>query len=173
MNRRGCVSALIATATAYACPLKAAALSIGDVVPALVFTSGDGKAFSLSSLAGNVVLVNFWATWCGACVSELPSLERLYQKVASEPGLRILAVAVDEGMTPGALLASWRRMGLTLPAALDSTGMAGKYFNLRVLPTSFILDKEGRVRHVIVGARDWSSDRWVRGLVAFRDGRVP
>jgi len=148
-------------------------LGKNDPMPSATVTGVDGKRIGLTSLTGNVVLLNFWATWCGACVEELPSLDRLGRRLAAEPGIRLLAVSLDEGLSPASLGSSWKKAGLTLPVALDETGRVGALFGIQVLPTTFVIDKVGRVQYVVVGARKWDDDQWVKGLVAFRDGKVP
>jgi cytochrome c biogenesis protein CcmG, thiol:disulfide interchange protein DsbE len=108
----------------------------------------DGDAVSLSDYGGQVVLVNFWASWCGPCRVEIPELKGLYEDL-SEEGFEILAVNVGEGADEiGAFTES-----IEMPFAilLDSDGAAARRYGIRGLPTSFLVDREGVVRLVHVG----------------------
>jgi len=140
----------------------------GDIPPdfSLPTISGDGgETLKLSDLKGRVVLVNFWASWCGPCVSELPAMERLYTRLKSR-GLVIVGVGVDD--QPEALTEFQRRFGLTFPLVVDQTGEVKSRYKLSGVPESFIVDKEGKLVMVpdpedgvptvrIVGPRAWDS----------------
>jgi len=148
-------------------------LAEGAAVPDLRLQHADGSSFQLSSaLDGKVALINFWATWCGPCMQELPALEALYKKTKDTPGLLLLAVNVDEGMRASSVAALWKRYGFQLPVALDASGRAGALFGLSMLPMSYVIGKDKKVRHSVAGARDWSSDQWARGLKAMAAGEL-
>jgi peroxiredoxin len=111
-----------------------------------------GRELRLSSLRGQVVLVNFWATWCKTCVVEMPSMERLVESMRGRP-FRLLAVSVDE---------SWDEVrqffanGTPLDVYLDSARQVPKMYGTEKFPESFLIDKNGDIRYYIVSDRDWS-----------------
>ena len=123
--------------------------------PALRFTARDGTPKTLADFRGRPVLVNFWATWCGPCREEMPSLDRLQAKLGSR--LKILAISEDRR---GADIVDrfLARMNLaSLAIYLDPVNDALEAFNLRGLPTSILLDRDGRMVWRVEGAVDWTS----------------
>jgi len=114
-----------------------------------------GVSRSLADYRGSVVLVNFWASWCGPCVKEIPSLRELYRTLSGEP-FEILAVNVKEGRFKVHKFS--QMMAMPFPVLLDPEGEAFAAWDAQVLPTSFLIDAEGRVREEIHGPLDWASD---------------
>jgi thiol-disulfide isomerase/thioredoxin len=102
-----------------------------------------------------VVVVNFWATWCEPCREELPSLERLRAHFASAPFL-VLAVNVGEG--EARIREFLKESPVKFPVLLDRDSAAQNDWEVRGLPTTFVLDPQGRIRYSFVGERDWSDD---------------
>ena len=114
----------------------------------------DGDQMSLSEFQGKVVLLNFWATWCGPCRVEMPAMEVLYQDLQGE-GLEILAVSVDpQGMVVTRPFKE--AMALTFPILHDPDYRVGAAYGARTLPMTYLIDRKGIIRHRIFGARDWS-----------------
>jgi peroxiredoxin len=122
--------------------------------PAPDFTAKDyaGREVSLSSLRGQVVLVNFWATWCKTCVVEMPSMERLVQKMNGRP-FRLLAVSVDDDWPT---VRKFFAGGTKLQVLLDSERNIPKRYGTEKFPESFVVDKDGNVRYYVISDRDWS-----------------
>lgn len=122
--------------------------------PALAFTAQDGSPKQLADFRGRPVLVNLWATWCGPCVEEMPSLARLQAK---RPGLTILALSEDrQGESAVApFLAKLKIDGLAV--YLDPANAAIKQFGVRGLPTSFLIGADGNVIWSYEGSADWDS----------------
>jgi thiol-disulfide isomerase/thioredoxin len=137
--------------------------SPGDEAPALVVTTlpterpsvpgGEhtlqGEALSLRSLRGQVVLVNFWATWCPPCRVEMPAFERLYRDRADE-GFVILGLSVDRAGR-GVVRDFLSERDITFPNAMASEEMKRAFGGIRGLPTSILIDREGRIRHRVTG----------------------
>ncbi len=140
------------------------------LAPPLLLTSPQGQPRSLADYPGRVVLVNFWASWCGPCISEIPSLRDLYETMAGEP-FEVLAVNVKEGRFKVHKFS--RMMALPFPVLLDPDGEAFTSWDAQVLPTSFIVDADGRVRHKIQGPLDWTSGEVVQTIRALLPGRRP
>jgi thiol-disulfide isomerase/thioredoxin len=124
--------------------------------PLIDFTAArlDGTTVRLSGLAGKVVFLNFWATWCPPCREEMPSMEALYQRFRGKD-LEFLAVDIQENKDEVA--AFMNEYGLHFPAVLDSTGRISAEYGIRGIPTTFIIDREGGIIASVVGGRDWNT----------------
>ena len=119
------------------------------------FPTLQGKLLDLTELRGQVVLVNFWATWCYPCRMEMPSMSALYQRYQNKP-FTIIAIASDtQGIDVVAPFVSVSEV--QFPIGLDPQNHLGKQLKIPGLPTSYILDTQGRVASLVVGARDWNS----------------
>ncbi len=127
----------------------------GGRTPALQLADLDGKSHDLAALRGKVVLVNYWATWCEPCRDEMPSLSRLQNKLDPKRFV-VLAVNVDE---PESRIRKFlEQTPLGFPVLLDPERKAGKAWNVRVLPASFVIDRNGRIRYTAVGELDWDAE---------------
>jgi len=111
-----------------------------------------GASRTLADYRGKVVLLNFWATWCPPCQREMPSLERLRTRMAGRP-LEIVAISSAE--TPDEVNAYLSKMKLGFPVLLDTDSSNTRRWKVFALPTTFVLDAEGRVRHVLTGPAEW------------------
>ena len=115
---------------------------------------GSGS-LSLKELRGQLVFLNFWATWCLPCKEEMPSMERLYQRYKGR-GFTIAAISIDSGGTR-AVASFVKQLGLTYPIGLDpKLGVANRY-TVRALPSSFLIDGKGNTVAIALGPRDWDS----------------
>ena len=118
------------------------------------FTLKDylGRELTLSSLRGQVVLVNFWATWCGTCAVEMPSMEKLVTRMSGRP-FRLLAVSVDDGWPE---IRKFFDKGTPLEILLDAKKDTPRRYGTEKYPESFLIDKHGQIRAFVVSDRDWS-----------------
>ncbi|MFQ5579472.1 MAG: TlpA family protein disulfide reductase [Nitrospiria bacterium] len=115
--------------------------------PAADFTvkSLSGRNIKLSELRGHVVLVNFWASWCTPCKKELPYFDRLYAKYKSV-GLKVLAVNIDKVKSKAVRMST--TLGLSFPVLLDPAGRVSGLYNIRSMPTTYVVARDGTVRHI-------------------------
>ena len=120
--------------------------------PALKARDMSGASKTLADYRGKVVVLNFWASWCPPCLREMPSMERLRVKMKGQP-LEIVALASAEG--PDDVKAFLSKMQLGFPILLDADGSNTQRWKVFALPTSFLLDREGRVRYVLTGPTEW------------------
>ena len=120
------------------------------------FTLPDlaGHARRLAGFRGQVILMNFWATWCAPCRAEMPAMERLYQQMKDD-GFTI--VAVNFGETAEQVKPFVEELRLTFPILLDREGQASRLYRVFSLPTTFLLDRHGALVGRAVGAREWDS----------------
>ncbi|MCL2244109.1 MAG: TlpA family protein disulfide reductase [Treponema sp.] len=123
----------------------------------------NGETRTLSSYKGKVVILNFWATWCPPCRAEMPSMEILYNRLQNQ-GLEILAV--DIGETSSAVQQFLRSNNYTFPVFLDQSGRTGSLYGVEAIPTSFIIDRSGKIISRIVGSIQWDSQRVISGFEA-------
>jgi thiol-disulfide isomerase/thioredoxin len=144
--------------------LLAQATSAGELTatpetdrPAPVFTlkALDGKHHRLDDYRGKVVLLNFWASWCPPCLAELPSIQRLADRMANE-AFDILLINVGE--SPFKVAKFLRLSSVRLTSLLDPGGNTFRAWGGNIYPTSFILDSDGRVRYSALGPIEWDGD---------------
>lgn len=139
---------------------------IGDPAPVFTLIDLTGRPRALPDYHGNVVLLNFWATWCGPCRVEMPSMEVLYQDLQPE-GFEILAVSSDpEGSAVTRPFAESKR--LTFPILHDPDYRVSGQYGVRTLPMSFVVNRRGTLTHRVFGARDWNAPEartLIRGLL--------
>jgi len=125
--------------------------------PPITFTDGAGKTLSLDDFRGKVVLVNFWATWCGPCIEEMPALAKLDGALGG-PDFVVVAISIDRG---GAAVTKpfLDKLGAgSLGIYVDVSTKAPAAFHTPGLPTSVIIDREGRLRGKLLGPADWSGE---------------
>ncbi len=120
--------------------------------PSLRLTQLSGKTLDMESLHGRVVLVNFWATWCPPCRREMPSMDRLDKMETGRP-FTILAINVKE--EADLVERFLEDMPLGFPIALDSDGKLAGAWKAFVYPTSYLVDKAGRIRYSLNGTLEW------------------
>jgi peroxiredoxin len=122
--------------------------------PDVTFTTLEGKTITTASLKDQVVLVNFWATDCPGCIAEMPDLIKTYNQYHNK-GLEVIAVAMSYD-PPDHVLNYKQKNALPFPVMHDGFGdIASKFNDVRVTPTTFILDKQGRVIQHLIGELDF------------------
>ena len=133
------------------------------MAPDFALSDLEGRAVRLSALRGKVVLVNLWTTWCPPCREEMPSMERLYQRLRGR-GVEMLAVSQDEPDARSTVEAFVREVGVTFPVLLDPRREAGEAYGVWGYPETFIVDREGRIVERVVGPRVWDSPGQIAAL---------
>jgi thiol-disulfide isomerase/thioredoxin len=123
--------------------------------PGITLQDLDHRVHRLADYRGKVVLVNFWASWCIPCVTEMPGMQRLADTLTDRP-FEILAVNVSD--TENRIREFLRRMNLRLTILVDHNGDTFKAWQGKVLPASFLLDHSGRIRYRVIGPLEWDSE---------------
>lgn len=136
-NTAGLLLALAATLASAAVPDSPA--------PDFTLRSLGGPNLRLQEQRGRVVMVNFWATWCGPCREEMPQLDRLYQRY-HKAGFVLLGVNVDDDSRNAATVAT--KLGVSFPLLLDTDKTVSKLYDLKSMPSTVLIDRDGRVRYV-------------------------
>jgi len=135
--------------------------------PALVLKDIDDKSHDLASLKGKVVLVNFWATWCPPCRREMPSMDRLAQKLAGTAFV-VLAVNIGEDADTIHTFTSQLDTAPSFPILLDPRARTMQTWKISGLPTTYLIDPQGRIAYSAVGGREFDHpeiERQVRALL--------
>jgi thiol-disulfide isomerase/thioredoxin len=127
----------------------------GGPTPALALQDLDGRPHRLEDYRGRVVLVNFWATWCEPCRAEMPSLNRLRAGLAGQP-FAVLAVNLAE--SESRVRKFLEQVPLEFPVLLDRDSAAARAWRARLLPVSFLIGPEGRIRYWALGEIDWAQE---------------
>lgn len=148
------VSAGLALAGDPFASLKMNRLPAGSMAAPFELTSLDGKVVKSSELAGKVVLINFWATWCGPCKEEMPSLARLQQRL--DP-TRFAMLTVTTDLQRQGITHFLSQLGVSLPVLFDEDQEVSRSFMVRGLPTTIVIARDGTLVGRAVGPRAWDS----------------
>ena len=159
LTRRRALLAGLATLAAGIVPGSAQAAYLvrpwaaGRPVPKLELNDLAGKPWSLAAMRGQVVVMNFWATWCEPCRAEMPSLELLAQRL-EHAGVTVVAINYQEPLP--AIRRFLEAQPVTLPILLDRDGDATSAWTPRVFPSTVLVDRSGQPRSVVLGELDWT-----------------
>jgi thiol-disulfide isomerase/thioredoxin len=156
---------LAVAALAVAAAGANAAVTPSASAPDFTLPSLGGPNLRLQEQRGRVVMINFWASWCGPCRVEMPHLARLYEKYRGS-GFTVLAVNIDESPQKAASLAT--QLGMRFPVLLDTDKKVSRLYDLSTMPSTVLVDRDGRVRYVHRGYRDGyeeTYDKQIRELL--------
>jgi peroxiredoxin len=160
-GRRLCaLHAAFALAFFLAFAARAADLKLwtGGPAPALALKDLEGATHRLPDYRGKVVVINFWATWCAPCRDEMPSIQRLKDKLSGRPFV-VLAVNLDE---PESRIRKFlAQMKLDFPILLDPERKTARAWQARILPTTFVVGPDGKIRYSLVGEINWDNEHVV------------
>jgi peroxiredoxin len=141
----------------------------GSAAPAFALAQVPGRdEVSLASLRGEVVLLNFWATWCEPCEREMPAMQRLHEKLGPE-GLRLVAVSVDE--TQDVIDQFRARFGLTFTILWDPEKRASDAYQAYRYPETLLIGRDGIVVERYIGPREWDSPLYEARLRRLLEGK--
>ncbi|MGK0498779.1 MAG: peroxiredoxin [Oceanicoccus sp.] len=138
-------------------------LSLANNSPAPDFTlkSNQGSNLRLSEYRGQVVLINFWASWCGPCRQEMPLLDEM-QKKYSRLGFTILGINVDKD--PAAADKILRDIPVSFPVLYDSLGEVSQNYNVSAMPTTIIVDRDGNMRYLHKGFKPGYEEKYIANI---------
>ncbi len=142
--KRGAVAAVLVAGAAFA------AGDTGGPAPAFTLATLDGRQEALSEFKGQVVMINFWATWCGPCQQEMPLLDQMYRKY-KPAGFTLIGVNIDKDAPPVKELLA--RKPVSFPVLLDPANKVSKSYHVDEMPSSIIIDRKGNIRFVHRGYR--------------------
>ncbi len=135
----------------------------GGATPALALADPEGRSHRLDDYHGRALVINFWASWCEPCRDEMPSLQRLKDRLADRP---FALIAVNMGENAARVRSFLDMMPIDYTILLDPRMRVAKAWHVRMLPYSFVLDRMHRIRYTVVGEIDWSAPEVVRRIEA-------
>ena len=118
---------------------------------------GTGQVKGIADYKGDVVLVNLWATWCVPCVTEMPSIQRLYDRYRDQ-GFRVVGIAVDDPPYADRVATFVKEHGLTFEILHEGSGKVEQDYRARGIPATYVIGRDGRFRVIRQGASDWDSE---------------
>lgn len=130
----------------------------GQVAPDFVLRSASGENLRLSEYRGDVVMINFWATWCGPCRQEMPLLDELYERY-QRVGFSLLGVNIDDDSRRAMKMV--QELGVKFPVLFDENKDVSKLYKVDAMPVTILVDREGRVRHVHHGYKPGYEDKYL------------
>jgi thiol-disulfide isomerase/thioredoxin len=139
-------------------------IAVNQPVPEFVLTDWNGKEFQVGGKREKPLLINFWASWCGPCHEEAPMLQRMYEKYGSQ--FDLYAVNVTKGDRIQSAKQFAKQYGFTFPVLLDKQGKAADDYRLMFVPTSFLVDKEGKLVEVIHVLSPEELEKRIQKLIA-------
>jgi peroxiredoxin len=129
----------------------------GDLAPDFELTASDGRQVKLSHYRGKKVILNFWATWCPPCRAEIPDLEKFYSDFKDRDTV-ILGVDLTQSERSESAVADFiKKEGITYPVALDTENTVNQVYGISSVPTSYMIDTKGIIRHKISGPMDYGT----------------
>jgi len=136
---------------------------VGQAAPDFVLKSSSGENLRLSEYRGDVVMINFWATWCGPCRQEMPLLDGLYAKY-QRVGFTLLGVNIDDDSRRAVKMIE--ELGVNFPVLFDESKSVSKLYKVEAMPVTVLVDKEGIVRHVHHGYKPGYEDKYLTEIRA-------
>ncbi len=118
---------------------------VGEAAPDFALKSASGENLRLSEYRGEVVMINFWATWCGPCRQEMPLLDELYDRYA-RVGFRLLGVNIDDNRQQAIRMVE--ELDVSFPVLFDSEKSVSKEYQVEAMPVTVLVDRDGKVRYV-------------------------
>lgn len=138
--------------------------TVGETAPDFTLVDRKGKTWTLSELKGQVVFVNFWATWCPPCREEMPSMQRLYTMLPKDKFKMLAILNSDDPAMADTFL---RKFNITIPVLNDQKNKVGPKYGLTGLPETFIIDKTGVLREKFIGPAPWDSLEIIQMLMKY------
>jgi peroxiredoxin len=144
------------------CALASVSLASSDLAgspaPDFALKSATGENLRLSEYRGDVVMINFWATWCGPCRQEMPLLDELYSRY-QRVGFNLLGVNIDDDA--GRAMQMIDDLGVSFPVLFDTQKEVSKLYDVEAMPVTVLVDREGRIRHVHHGYKPGYEDKYL------------
>ncbi len=146
-----------------AAPYAAHAVATEEAAPDFTLKSLTGTNLRLEEYRGQVVLINFWASWCGPCRQEMPILDRLHQRY-EDTGFSVLGVNVEEDSSSALKVVD--RTGVTFPVLFDTEQVVSRLYELKAMPSTVVVDRDGNVRYIHKGYKPGDESKYVEVVKA-------
>jgi peroxiredoxin len=148
----------LAALVALGLSVPAAAVTIQDTAPDFTLKSLEGSNLRLEEYRGQVVLINFWASWCGPCRQEMPLLDRLHQRYV-DTGFAVLGINVEGEVAPAQELID--KVPVTFPVLIDEGQLVSELYKLEAMPSTVVVDRDGVVRYIHRGYKPGDEAKYV------------
>lgn len=148
----------LAVLLAMGLAVPAAAVTIQDTAPDFTLKSLEGSNLRLEEYRGQVVLINFWASWCGPCRQEMPLLDRLHQRYV-DTGFAVLGINVEGEVAPAQELID--KVPVTFPVLIDEGQLVSELYKLEAMPSTVVVDRDGVVRYIHRGYKPGDEAKYV------------
>ncbi|MRN52707.1 TlpA family protein disulfide reductase [Paenibacillus monticola] len=144
------------------------AIHVGATAPIFELTTIQGQKVRLADYKGQVVVINFWASWCGPCVQEMPLIDRIHQTQAPE----VTTLFINVGESKGTVVDYLESQHFSFPVSIDITGKVSGLYGITGLPATFIIDESGVIRRAVLGEiTDYSQlESWVENAKSPLEG---
>ncbi|MBV1906704.1 MAG: TlpA family protein disulfide reductase [Pseudomonadales bacterium] len=139
--------------------LASNAAGVQDTAPDFTLKNLEGKNLRLQEFRGQVVLLNFWASWCGPCRQEMPLLDRIHQRY-EDAGFSVVAVNVEGEKAPAQALA--KETGVSFPVLIDTDQKVSEQYNLEAMPSSVLIDRDGVIRYIHRGYQPGDESHYLK-----------
>jgi peroxiredoxin len=149
---------LVAVPGFFAASSLASSGLAGQEAPDFALKSASGANLRLSEQRGNVVMINFWATWCGPCRQEMPLLDDLYVRY-ERAGFSLLGVNIDDDSSRAMEMAE--ELGVSFPVLFDEQKEVSKLYQVEAMPVTVLVDREGTIRHVHLGYKPGYEEKYL------------
>ena len=147
-----------------ACGQGTKVATVGELAPDFTLVDRTGQTWTLSELKGQVVFVNFWATWCPPCREEMPSMQKLYTMMPKDKFKMLAILNKDDPALADSFAA---KLGVTMPILDDQKNIVGPTYGLTGLPETFIIDKQGVLREKFIGPANWIAPGFAQLLMRY------
>lgn len=124
------------------------AVSLNQIAPDFTLASSSKQNIRLAELRGQVVMINFWATWCNPCRVEIPQLQKIYTKYKNV-GFTVLGVNIDKNKIQAKKMA--RKLGASFPILFDNNQQVSKLYSIKAMPLTVLIDRDGKIRSIFQG----------------------
>ena len=164
MKRLSLVTVALCLLVLSACGQVPKVAEIGELAPDFSLVDLNGKTWTLSELKGQVVFVNFWATWCPPCREEMPSMQRLYSMLPKDKFKMLAVLSQDDPKLADGFA---KKLGISMPILDDQKNNIGPKYGLTGVPETFIVDKKGILREKFIGPAPWDSPAIMQMLMKY------
>lgn len=134
--------------------------------PEIILNNLDGEEITLADFKGKVVIVNFWATWCPPCRTEMPSMQRAWQQLRDND---VMMLAVHVGGNTDQVWEFVSEYALEFPILMDVTSQVSRSWPMRGLPTTFVIDPQGQIAYMAIGGREWDDPELLELVYALKE----
>jgi len=141
--------------------LNSHSANIGQLAPDFTLASSLNNNIRLAEQRGQVIMINFWATWCNPCRVEIPQLQKLYKQY-KDIGFTVLGISIDKNKHKAALLA--RKLKASFPVLFDNAQSISKLYSIKTMPFTLLIDRDGKIRYIFKGYKPGYEQKYEKAI---------